>query len=193
MLYFVLAMIQSIRVAENASLMVITHCLMTFSCWIWIFSCQFPNFVQLSGVVQLCNGFIELEQNFTKYLGNTEVQHGRNSAANLYIRGMIYLLTSAGIIGASVFCLDILRNPCFPVYVGYWISSQCEPDRPGYYLQPTWGLIEVVSKITIAIPVLFVLTPLLVGCCFQVSLEFIMEGHCFRIGIAEFGRYDSIN
>ncbi len=130
-LYAILALIQSIRVSKYANLMVITHCILTFSTLVLILFCHYPNFGHLSSVVQLCNGFIKVEQEFTKHFGNTEIEEGQKSTANLSLRDMIFLLTSVGIGGATVFTLDILRNPCFPVYVGYWMSSQCELAKTG--------------------------------------------------------------
>lgn len=69
-LYFFLELVQAVSVwkyASLASLMVITHCILTFSCWVLTLFCQYPNLLQLSGVVKLCNGFIQLEQNFARY------------------------------------------------------------------------------------------------------------------------------
>ncbi len=188
-LYYILALIQFFRVFSKSSLMVITHSILMLAGIVMILSSQFVNFLQLSGVVQLCNGFIQLEHNFSKHFGNNKSAHEHKSqSTELILRLLIYLLTLTAIIVPIVFFLDILRNPCLPGYVGYWISSQCEINKPGYYLMPTWSFMEILTKVAISLAACFTWSPLICGAFFQFSLEYIMEGNCFRVDIEKLGK-----
>ncbi len=183
-----LSLIQTFRVINRASMMVITHCILSYSCFANILSFQIPNLFNLSSVVQLFSGFIQLEQNFSKYFGNKKEENGRKSKTDWSLQGMIYLLTCTGLTGSTVWSLDIIRNPCLSAYDGYWMHSQCANDVPGSYLNPTWSFTEVSTKVTMSLFGLLVWMPLLCGCCFQIALEIVVEGYCFRVGIAKFGK-----
>ncbi len=188
-LYFILALIQTSRVLNKASLMVITHRILVLAGMAMMLCNDFANFLQLSGVVQLCNGFIQLEQNISEHFGNTTVVHGTKSISkDLFIRGMLYLLTFTGFTVPILCFVDILRNPCFPAFAGYLMSSQCEDNRPGYYLMPTWSVVEILTKVAMSFGAYFIWSPLIAGGVFQQSLAYIVEGNCFRVFIGELGK-----
>ncbi len=169
--------------------MVITHSILFLGCQVVCLSCQHVNFKQLSGVVQLCNGFIQLEQNFENYFGNPTVVHKpKSKSTDLFLRGMSYILTCTTLSAQVVNHVDILRDPCFPVYVGYWLNPQCGNDTPGHDSNFTWSFVEVLTKVAMLVVVCFCWSPLYSGGDFQMSLEYIMEGHCFQVGLKEFGR-----
>ncbi len=192
-LYFIVSLIQVFRIFNRASLMVITHSILMMSGVVLVLSSEYANLVQISGVVQLCNGFIQLEHNFSKQFENNKTVNDKPpKSKDWLLRGMIYLLTFSGLTVPIVFFLDILRNPCLPGYAGYWMSSQCDIDRPGYYLKPTWSFGEVSTKVGLSLAATFTWIPLIAGAFFQMSLEYIMEGNCFRVDIEELGRYETI-
>ncbi len=157
--------------------MVVTHSILMLAGWGLALSSELVNLLQVSGVVQLCNGFIQ--QNFSTHF----VFKQESQSTGLFLRGMIYLMTFTGITGPIVIFLDILRNPCFPVYVGYWMNSQCEDHRPGYYLLPTWSFVEVLTKVSLSLASYLIWAPLSAGNAFIMSLEYIMEGNCFLVFI----------
>ncbi len=185
LLYIILALIQNYSVLQTASLMIITHSLLFFGTGTLVLSGQITNCVQLSGFIHLCNGFIQLERNFASDFRNG---YNRNNTykANLVPKAMIFILTFSGTMIPFVFALDILRNPCFPFYAGYWMSRQCEIDKLGYFLGPTWSMEEVLTKVIIAFGYFFVWPALVSGSIFQISLESIVQGNCFRVNIEKF-------
>ncbi len=186
--YLIVQFIQASTVLNGASPMVITHSIMYIICTAHILSCEHVNFIKLSGVVQLFNGFIQIEQNFAKYFGNTKIGNGQNAKVNnLFIRGMMYLLTTTGVFYPILYAADILRNPCFPAYAGYRMSSQCL-DKPGYYLEPTWSLEEVLTKLVLASYTYLIMAPFIAGWLFIMCLEYVVEGNFFRVGITQFGK-----
>ncbi len=192
-LYFILASIQAFIVKEQMSLMVITHSILIIGGMVHVLSCQIQNYVHVSSVVNLCNVFVQLEHHLEKCSRNTNVKHKRKTTTfYLFLRGMIYVMTFSGIAQQVVYFLDIFRNPCLPSYVGYWMSSQCENGKPGYYSEPTWEFFEVLTKVAIALAFIITWNSLYSGCCFQVALEYIFLGNCFRDNIKEFGRQDTI-
>lgn len=192
--YLVLSFIQFVGIYSASSFMIITHSTMTLACGVMTLCYQFLNCVRVSGVVQLCNGFIQLERNFSKSFENQEEFQKdqqsklKNESKNFVLRGIVYLLTYTGMVATMVYCLDILRNPCFSTLVGYWMNGQCEDGKPGYYHEPTWSLVEVGTKVGLASVSYFIWSPLLISVYFYMSLEFVMEGHCFRVEIEEFGK-----
>ncbi len=182
--YFILALINVLRVLNRTSLMVITHSILMLGGWTLVLSNQFTNYLQLSGVVQLCNGFIQLEHSFSKHFGIKKESY----STDVFLRGSIYVMTLSGITMPIVIFLDILRNPCFPAFAGHWMSCQCDDSRPGYYLMPTWTLVEVLTKVIMSFAAYLIWSPLVSGSMFQMSLEYIVEGNCFRVFIDELGK-----
>ncbi len=71
-LHFIMVSIQVYRVLKGSSLTVITHNTMVLATFFMSLTCEFVNCIQISEVVQLFNGFIQLEQNFSKYFGNKD-------------------------------------------------------------------------------------------------------------------------
>lgn len=148
------------------------------------------NFINLTGDVQLCNGFIQFEQNFLQNLKkNRKVQQEHKSQTTyLFLWSMICLLTFTGVFGPIVYCLDIFQNPCFPSYVGHSLISQWEDNVPGYYALPIWNVKEVLVKMWISVCTYVIWSSLLPGGLFQMSLEYLVRGHCILVNNKEFGR-----
>lgn len=188
-LFLIAALIQVVRVFKRAPLMVVTHSVMFLACGTLTFSSHLVNFKHIPGIVQLCNSFISFEQNFSIENRTRKVLKSKKPTnTEFFLRCMIYLLTITGITMPVVYHLDVLRNPCLPMYVGFWMSSQCPDEKPGYHNEGTWGFLEILTKFGISLFSYLNWSLLLVGCCFQISLEYIMEGNCFRIYVAEFGK-----
>lgn len=188
-LYIILSFIQVVRVFKTAPLVVITHSVMFLACGSLNLSCHLVNYKQRSGVVGLCNNLIGFEQKFSKDNAKTDTGNKRKSSTtDFFLRYMMYLLTCTGITMPIVYHLDILRNPCLPMYVGNWLSSQCLDEKPGYHFKATWTYMEIGTKVGISLLSYFNWSLLLVGCCFEQGLEYVLEGDCFRVYIAEFGR-----
>lgn len=102
------------------------------------------------------------------------------------VKFLLVLFTATGIFMPVLYHLDILRNPCFPMYVGYWLSNQClDVGKP---LKPTWTIDETSTHVAIALVSYFVWSFLLVGFTLNSSIQVILFGHCFRIYVSAFGR-----
>lgn len=71
--------------------MVIAHSILFLDCGILTLSCQFVNYLKLSDAVQLCNGFLQLEENFSNYFEATNLEEGQKFRfKDLFLRGLIY-------------------------------------------------------------------------------------------------------
>ncbi len=187
-LYFILALIQVIQVFPNSSLMVITHSVMFLAAGFLTLSSHVVNYMSRSEAVQLCNAFIKYEKRYTMEFAHAKGTCTRKTnTTDLFLKSMMYLLTSTAISVSAMYHLDIFRNPCFPLYVGFWMSGQCQNDKPGYYLEATWSLVEVGTKVGISVLSYLNWSLLLSGSNFETSLEYIMEGHCFRTYVTDFG------
>lgn len=190
LLYLICAAIQVIWVFKPAPLIVKTHSIMFLACGILSMCCHFVNYSELPQVVQLSNSFLDFEQRLATFKERGVKQRQITESKRFLIKVMTQLMTCTGILMPIVYHLDILRNPCFPLYVGYWISGQCNPNKLGTPMKPTWTAYEFFTKIGIILVSYFNWSLLLVGMLFQVSWKCIIQGHCFRRYIAEFGRYD---
>lgn len=159
---------------------------MFLSCAMYTLSSHLVNYIQLSEVVQLCNAFIKYETDFTSQHINTKATPRKTTSKDLLLKYMIYLLTCTGM--PIVYHLDVFRNPCYTLYVNYWMSDLCQLDKPGQHLKATWSLMEIGTIFGISLFSYLNWSLLLVGCNFQTSLEYIMEGQCFRAYLAESGK-----
>lgn len=184
-LYYILAMIQVFCVIGNASLLVITHSVLNMTTGVVVLSGQIMNWIHLPGVVDLFNSFIQLERNF---VGSNAQPKSKSTSKKRTLQCMIYMLISTGIFVPLTYHLDVLRNPCFPVYVGFWMSSQCLPDKPGHYLEPTWSPMEILAKFGISLGSFLNWGFLIPGILLDAALEYVIEGNCFRVYTSEFGR-----
>jgi len=88
----------------------------------------------------------------------------------------------------TLYHLDILRNPCFPVYVGYWLSDQCQSDKIGLALPPTWTLKEIGTKLCISLTSYMNWNLLMTGISFFGNVCAVVHGHCFRSYISQYGK-----
>lgn len=180
--YLTVGLIQTFRVYSMAPLMAITHTIFFLGGMLMLLSFEYVNFEYTSQVVQLCNCFIQLEKNPE----NPKTENKR-TLSDSCLRCIIFSLTFTAIVAPIILLLDTLRNPCFPAFAGYWICSQCEEDKPGYYSMPAWSFEEVMAKVGISITSYYVWGPVVAGGMFQMCLEYVMEGSCFRVNILKFG------
>ncbi len=193
LLYLIFATIQVVRVFKGAPLIVITHNIMFLSTYMGCICCHYVNYKELSCIVQLFNSFIDFEQRLCLVgrktgKGHDQKLHQVSGQTLLMIKYLIRLMTSSGISMPILYHLDIIRNPCFPMYVGYWLSDQCDDTNLGTALKPTWTSVEVGIKFGISFISYLMWSLLLVGMVFQISLECIVHGICFRSYVTEFGR-----
>lgn len=163
---------------------------MFISCTIFCLSCHLVNFTELPSVIELFNTLIYFERRFELIKFNVRgfpvYAKEKQQATNL-LKYFLLAITCTGTVKPVVYHLDILRNPCYPLYVGYWLSSQCDEKHLGMHFKATWSVQEMSTKIGISLVSYFVWSFLISGCLFKISLEYIVQGHCLRSYIAQVG------
>lgn len=190
-LYTAFAVIQVVRVFKGSDLIVKTHSIMFISCLIFCLSCHLVNYTELPNVTELFNTLIDFEVRFEQIKNNVRGLPSftkKKQQATKLLKYFLFAMTCTGTVMPVVYHLDILRNPCYPLYVGYWLSDQCDEKKLGIQLKASWSVQEIGTKFGIAMVSYFVWSFMISGCMFQISLECIVQGHCLRSYVAEFGR-----
>lgn len=191
MIYMALSVIQVVRVFKGSALIVKTHSIQFLSCFIFCLSCHLVNYKELSNVIELFNSLIYFERRFTQLDVNfkrSPLATRENQQVLFLMKCFVYAMTYTAIGLPILYHLDILRMPCYPLYVGYWLSSQCDDKNLGIQSKATWSAQEIGTKLGISLASYFIWSFCMAGCLFQISLECIVHGHCLRSYIAEYGR-----
>ncbi|CAL8136191.1 unnamed protein product [Orchesella dallaii] len=101
---------------------------------------------------------------------------------------MVRLMTSTGLVTPILYHLAMLDNPCFPIYLGYWLTEQCQSDQLGIASPQTWSANELGAKFVIILLSYMNWNLLMTGISFFASVTMVVVGHCFRSYIARYGR-----
>ncbi|CAL8140564.1 unnamed protein product [Orchesella dallaii] len=175
-------MFQVISTWKQAKMVVITHNVMFIGSYVVISINGYVFHKQADLVATLFNSLIDFEQRHYNGKFSTNVK------GSLLIIFMLRMMTATGILMPTLYHLDIIRNPCFPVYLGYWLSDQCEDGKLGHALPATWSGIELGTKIGIAFCSYLNWNLLMTGIPFFVSIAYTLHGHCCRSYIYQYGQ-----
>lgn len=122
-------------------------------------------------------------------LSREKVENTKKSkTTDFLLRGDVYLMTFCGVIPPVVNVLDSILNPCLTSYFGYMISRQCSDATPDYYITPTSSSLETLEKVIITLITHVTWSSLFPGGLFQMSSEYVVQGHCFLVNIEKFGK-----
>ncbi|CAL8127975.1 unnamed protein product [Orchesella dallaii] len=181
--YKFLAMIQVVSTWKRVKMFVITHNVMFIASYAVIGAAAYVFYKYAYSCASLFNNMIEYEERHYKgkRISKTELK------GTWLATWMVRLMTSTGILMPTLYHLDIIRNPCFPVYLGYWLSDQCQPDRIGLASPATWSAKEIGTKIGISLLSYMNWNLLMSGIPFFVNVSVVITGHCFRSYIFQYG------
>ncbi|CAL8098615.1 unnamed protein product [Orchesella dallaii] len=183
-LYKFFVLFQVISTWKNVKMFVITHNVMFISSYILITTCAYVFYKNAHRIAFLFNQMIEYE-----------LRHCKPATVDLKsVKGtrlvvcMVRLMTITGIILPTFYHLDMIRNPCFPVYLGYWLSEQCQEGNLGQVLSPTWSPVELGTKIGMSLLSYMNWNLLMTGIGFYMNVAIVLKGHCIRSYIAQYGQ-----
>ncbi|CAL8133409.1 unnamed protein product [Orchesella dallaii] len=133
-------------------------------------------------IVALLNRFLEFEEK-RKSMEPIKQEKGRGKTKIL-----MQMVTQTGLFMPPLYHLDILRNPCFPMYLGYWVSEQCPSELEiGIPLPATWSLLEFGTKVVISLLSYMNWSFILTSHCSHV-LGLVLQAHCLRSYIKQYGK-----
>ncbi|CAL8140561.1 unnamed protein product [Orchesella dallaii] len=182
LMYKFFVMFQVISTWKQAKMVVITHNVMFIGSYVVIAINGYIFHRQADLVATLFNSLINFEQRHYKGKFTTNVK------GSFLIIFMVRMMTATGILMPTLYHLDIIRNPCFPVYLGYWLSDQCEDGKLGHALPATWSGIEFGTKIGIALCSYLNWNLLMTGIPFFVNVAYTLHAHCYRSYIYQYGQ-----
>lgn len=170
---------------KSASLSVVTHSVMFLTIGVLSLVTHIVNFACLEQVIALFNSFLQFEK---ETLEQEKKPKTKKPDRWQYIAKYLMLVERlTGVFMPITYHMDVIRNPCFPMYVGYWLSTQCQLDNLGKALKPSWAVEEIVANVAITMTSYYVWCFLLIGYCLHLSLQLVLHGHCFRTYIRDWG------
>ncbi|CAL8133525.1 unnamed protein product [Orchesella dallaii] len=181
--YLVTALMQIIWTWKRAGRMVMTHSAMFVADYVTNISSQFLNYVDPEATVDLFNKVIQYEET----LGGRDTQKLiSKEKKRKFTKFLMQMMAATGIFMPPLYHLDILRNPCFPMYVGYWLSDQCG-TKMGLASPGSWSLLEFGTKALISLISYLNWSFVLTSHCFHTSTGMVLLGHCIRSYISKYG------
>ncbi|CAL8112273.1 unnamed protein product [Orchesella dallaii] len=184
LLYKFFVMFQVISTWKNVKMFVITHNVMFISSYILITTCAYAFYKNAHRIASLFNQMIEYELRHCKP-GTVDLN---NVKGTTLVICMVRMMSITGIFLPTFYHLDMIRNPCFPVYLGYWLSEQCQEGNLGQALSPTWSPVELGTKIGMSLLSYMNWNLLMTGIGFYLNVAVILSGHCIRSYIGQYGQ-----
>ncbi|CAL8133527.1 unnamed protein product [Orchesella dallaii] len=183
MLYLGAALLQVIWTCKKAGRMVMTHSAMFVADYVTNITSHFLNYNDTKATVQLFNSVIEFEEKRYPNDSNKEIskEKGRH-----FTKFLMRMMAITGIYMPPLYHLDILRNPCFPMYVGYWLSDQCG-TKMGLASPGSWSILEFGTKALISLVSYINWSFVITSHCFHTSAGMVLLGHCIRSYISQYG------
>lgn len=170
---------------KKASLLVITHSVMFISISIMCMVSHFVNFCNLPEIISLFNAFLDYEKQ--EQTENTQ-PFTKSPGKQLIVKYTLIILCLTGIFPPILYHLDVLRNPCFPMFAGYWFNNQCQLENLGLPLPATWTLAEIQIKLYLILISYYAWSFLLLGFTFHCSIQIVLHGYSLQTYISEFGQ-----
>lgn len=141
---------------------------------------QHVNYKRRVGMVSLFNNLLDYERRQDSALKASK-------RSSILTRLLIWTQTSCGTCMPVLYHLNIIRNPCFPLNLGYWLSDQCETAKLGVAGPATWSTSEVMIKVAISLTSYFNWAFVFTGFCFEFAIELLVHGFCFQAYISNAG------
>lgn len=180
-IYFSMVLIQVISSWKEAPLMTITHSVMFMSTAVLVVAFHVDNSINNKSVLAIFANFSKFEHQ------NPKIVQGNRESGHKLVKCIITSMAVNGIVAPLFYHMDILRNPCFPMYLGNRYSSQCGPV-PGVFQDSTWNSDESLAKAMILSGSYFNWCFFFAGGCFHAGMELILLPHCIRTFVSYAGR-----
>ncbi|CAL8128269.1 unnamed protein product [Orchesella dallaii] len=180
------ALYQMVTTLNVGSRMVITHSAMMAADYLLGLVSHCVHARETKEFINLFNSFIDFEMRWYTKPKCAKNSTNKEKSEALFTKYLMQMMAATAIFVPLFAHLEILRNPCWPSYAGYWISGRCQAEL-GSTLSITWTLKEFAATIGITLFAFFTWTFLICCYCFQVSVSLILQGYCMRVFIAKFG------
>ncbi|CAL8092109.1 unnamed protein product [Orchesella dallaii] len=188
--YLLFAAIQVAWIWDVADTQVKSHSILTGTVYMISTVGHYLYATEGKAILQHFNWMVRFEkrrQQESKQKSPEDRGHNKIELGAMMIIYFMPLLAASGVGLPPLFFLDAMRNPCYPVYIGYWLSEQCQAEI-GVALPSTWSLWESGTKVFIALA-LWINWGFVFAChCFQDAFDIMLKGHCFRSYISSYGR-----
>lgn len=189
MVYFVVATVQVAFTWSDSSRQVVMHSVIFLSAFLEGIITHTVNWLSRKEIVGLFNNLLKFERQnaITNQTKDTKETTKGNVSAQ-FIKMLINSQILTGFFMPVLYHLDIFRNPCYPMYAGYWLNDQCM-DVPLGTSNPAQGSVfEITIKGGIALVSYLNWTFVYIGYCYHMGIELLMHGFYFRNVIQNVGQ-----
>lgn len=135
--------------------------------------------------VWLANNLLKFEKQVSHSEKFEETKTGITSA--FFIRILIHSEILTGLSMPFLYHFDMFRNPCYPMYAGYWLNDQCSNVEVGTSNPAQGSFSEIAIKVAVALTSFINWTFLYIGFCYYIGIEFLLHGFYFRAAIEHVG------
>ncbi|CAL8136660.1 unnamed protein product [Orchesella dallaii] len=183
-LYKLLVIVQVVYTWKKVTMSVVIHNVMFVVSYIMIGTAGYVFYIHAHASAGFFNNMVEYEErHYTgKHISKSDLK------GSWVATWMVRLMTSTGLVTPVLYHVAIIGNPCFPIYLGYFLCDQCNNDHLGQASTPTWSAKELGTKIGIMLLSYVNWNLLMTGITFFSNVPLVVVGNCFRNYIARFGR-----
>ncbi|CAL8136658.1 unnamed protein product [Orchesella dallaii] len=144
-LYKLLVIVQVVYTWKKVTMSVVIHNVMFVVSYIMIGTAGYVFYIYAHASAGFFNNMVEYEErHYTgKHISKSDLK------GSWVATWMVRLMTSTGLVTPVLYHVAIIGNPCFPIYLGYFLCDQCNNDRLGQASTPTWSAKELGTKIGI--------------------------------------------
>lgn len=188
--YIFFALIQVVTTWSESSRVVAVHSSLFMVSLFVDTGCQATNSSKAKQIVNLFNNLLAYEKNQSKNRSQVDQSFLKSSAIGKSLAVTKHLMngqTATGFLMPVLYHLDIFRNPCYPLYVGYWLCGQCQNVELGNPSPGTGSFTEISYKAVVSIVSYSNWSFVFSGFCYVLGIELLLHGFCFRAFIAEAG------
>ncbi|CAL8121154.1 unnamed protein product [Orchesella dallaii] len=182
-IYLLLVLVQISWTWKDANRMVRMHSTLFATDFVLNITSLYLTSTKAKEIVALLNGFMSFQEKH--HVNSTETDFKKTKGYKI-TKLLLFACGATGISMPILYHLEILRNPCFPMYLGYWLSDQCG-TKLGSYTQTKRTLAELLIKLSISAFSFVNWSIGFASYCFQIGVAFVLEGHCLRYFISKYG------
>lgn len=184
--YLTLALVQALLTWKHSTRNVTMHSITFITAFIMSLTSHSVNWIYRNEVVNLFNALLDFDRN---QLSREQIQAQKfptkTSVAQLFTKFLISVQTATGLFMPILYHLNVLRDPCFPMYVGYWLCEQCQNTELG---MPQTVSVQIGTKLMISLVSYTQWSFVYGGHCFHIGIELMLQGTCLQAFVEHIGR-----
>ncbi|CAL8085861.1 unnamed protein product [Orchesella dallaii] len=174
LLYAASILLQVVVTWKQATIFVKMHTILFFSAMIMTCYTHHVFFTNRVEIVAYINAMISFEKR------RNAKEWRPKDLLGIITKLLMRILSMSGIMLPVLYHFELIRLPCMPMHLGYFLLENCPRGTFGKSLPATWSLEEIIGKVMIFTVSYFNWSFLMSGFAAHISIGLLLKGHCLR-------------